>query len=92
MTKGISAAKAHRRSLRRREVNRRRNRTIRTLIRRARESIAESSAEGSQAAQDAVQRAMVALDRARSKGTLHARNVDRRKSRLARLLSRAQAA
>ena len=87
MAKGISAAKAHRRSLRKREVNRHRNRTIRTLIRRAREAIDD----GAQDAQDAVQRAMVALDRAKGK-TLHGRNADRRKSRLVRLLNKAQAA
>ena len=87
MAKGISAAKAHRRSLRKRDVNRHRNRTIRTLIRRAREAIED----GEQDAQDTVNRAMVALDRAKGK-TLHGRNADRRKGRLARLLNRAQAA
>ncbi len=87
MAKGISAAKAHRRSLRKRDVNRHRNRTIRTLIRRAREAIED----GAQDAPDTVRRAMVALDRSKGK-TLHSRNADRRKSRLARLLNRAQAA
>ncbi len=88
MAKGISAAKAHRQSDRRRDVNRHRNRTVRTLIRRARESIAE----GSQGAQEAVRSAMIELDRAKGKGTLHGKNVDRRKSRLARLLNKAPAA
>ncbi len=87
MAKGISAAKAHRRSLRKRDVNRHRNRTIRTLIRRAREAIED----GAQDAPDTVRRAMIALDRSKGK-TLHGRNADRRKSRLARLLNRAQAA
>ena len=87
MTKGISAAKAHRRSIRKRDVNRHRNRTIRTLIRRAREDIEDGVDE----AQDSVRRAMTALDRAKGK-TLHGKNADRRKSRLARLLNKAQAA
>ena len=88
MAKGISAAKAFRRSLKRREVNRHRNRTIRTLIRHARESVAD----GSQDAQDAVKNAAAALDRAKSKGTLHSKNVDRRKSRLARMFNKSKAA
>lgn len=88
MAKGISAAKAFRRSLKRREINRHRNRTIRTLIRHARESVAA----GTQDAQDAVKQAVVALDRAKGKGTLHGKNVDRRKSRLARMLNKSQAA
>ncbi len=87
MAKGISAAKAHRRSVKKREINRHRNRTIRTLIRSAREAIED----GEQDAQDTVKRAMVALDRAKGK-TLHGRNADRRKSRLVRLLNRTQAA
>ena len=87
MAKGISAAKAHRRSIKKREINRHRNRTIRTLIRSAREDIED----GEQDAQDTVRRAMVALDRAKGK-TLHGRNADRRKSRLVRLLNRTQAA
>ncbi|MCY4576415.1 MAG: 30S ribosomal protein S20 [Chloroflexi bacterium] len=87
MAKGISAAKAHRRSVKKREINRHRNRTIRTLIRSAREAIED----GEQDAQDTVRRAMVALDRAKGK-TLHGRNADRRKSRLVRLLNRTQAA
>ncbi len=87
MAKGISAAKAHRRSLKKREINRHRNRTIRTLIRNAREAIED----GAQDAPDTVRRAMVALDRSKGK-TLHGRNADRRKSRLARSLNRAQAA
>ena len=88
MAKGISAEKAHRRSIKKRDINRQRNRTIRTWIRGARESIAG----GSQDAQDTVRGAMMALDRAKGKGTLHGRNADRRKSRLARLLNKAQAA
>ena len=87
MAKGISAAKAHRRSIKKREINRHRNRTIRTLIRSAREDIED----GEQDAQDTVRRAIVALDRAKGK-TLHSRNADRRKSRLVRLLNRTQAA
>jgi ribosomal protein S20 len=87
VAKGISAAKAHRRSLRKRDVNRHRNRTIRTLIRHAREAIED----GEQDAPDTVRRAMIALDRSKGK-TLHGKNADRRKSRLARLLNRAQAA
>jgi len=87
VAKGISAAKAHRRSVKKREINRHRNRTIRTLIRSAREAIED----GEQDAQDTVKRAMVALDRAKGK-TLHGRNADRRKSRLVRLLNRTQAA
>ena len=87
MAKGISAEKAHRRSIKKREVNRHRNRTIRTLIRRAREAIADNAPDAS----DSVQRAIVELDRAKGK-SLHSRNADRRKSRLAQMLNKAQAA
>ena len=87
MTKGISAAKRHRQSLRRREVNRRRVRTLRTLIRNARESVAD----GTEDREERVRAASAALDRAASRGVIHANNASRRKGRLRGLLNRAEA-
>ncbi|MDA1095736.1 MAG: 30S ribosomal protein S20 [Chloroflexi bacterium] len=87
MTKGISAAKAFRQSLRRREENRHRIRTLRTLIRGAREGVA-AGAEDKEAR---IKAASVALDRAASRGVLHRNNASRRKSRLALMLNRASA-
>ena len=81
--KGISAKRARRQSLVRREINRHRSRTVRTAIRNARESILSKSDD----ANENIKLASIALDRAGSKGTLHRNNAARRKSRLAKMLN-----
>ncbi len=88
MTKGISASKAHRQSLRRHENNRHRMRTLRTLIRSARESVEE----GADDREERVRVASAALDRAASRGVIHSNNASRRKGRLLLLLNRTDAA
>lgn len=88
MTKGISAAKAHRQSLRRHESNRHRMRTLRTLIRSARESVED----GADDREERVRVASAALDRAASRGVIHSNNASRRKGRLLLLLNRTDAA
>lgn len=87
MAKGDSAEKAYRRSLRQRVRNRQSVRTLRTLVRGARESIAAGEAEGAEAARQAT----IALDRAATRGTIHPNNAARKKSRLMRLLHKAEA-
>ena len=84
MTKGIQAAKAFRQSVRRRDVNRHRLRSLRTLIRSAREGVAE----GADDREERVRVASVALDRAASRGVMHANTASRRKGRLRLLLNR----
>ena len=87
MTKGISAAKAFRQSVRRREVNRHRMRALRTLIRGAREAVTDKAEDRG----ERVRAASVALDRAASRGVIHANNASRRKGRLQQFLNRAEA-
>ena len=58
--------------------------SVRTHIRHAREAIADAAADGDTA--EAVKRAISQLDRAVSKGVIHANNAARRKSRLMKLL------
>ena len=76
------------------ERRRQRNRPIRTAVktelRKAHEAIAEGAT--SPAAADAVVAAISQLDRAASKGVLHANNAARRKSRLMKRLHAATAA
>ena len=88
MTKGISAAKRHRQSVRRRDVNRHRVRTLRTLMRSAREAATEGTADR----EERVRVASAALDRAASHGVVHANNASRRKGRLRKLLNRGDSA
>ena len=87
MTKGISAAKRHRQSVRRRDLNRHRVRTLRTVIRSAREAVAD----GTEDREEWVRVASAALDRAASRGVIHTNNASRRKGRLRKLLNRGEA-
>jgi small subunit ribosomal protein S20 len=75
----LSAAKRHRQSLRRRERNRVALTSGRSAVRRARELMVSGAKEE---AEVAVREAGAILDRAASKGVLHANNAARRKSRL----------
>jgi small subunit ribosomal protein S20 len=74
-----SAAKAHRKSLKRRLRNRAVKSYTKTAIKKAETAIASGDP---QAAREAVRAAISALDRAAKKGVLHPNNVARRKSRL----------
>lgn len=75
------------------ERRRQRNRPIRTAVRsalrEAQEAVVAAPAEPTTA--EAVKHALSQLDRAVSKGVLHANNAARRKSRLARKLNAARA-
>lgn len=86
MAKSKSAAKAHRRSERRRLRNQAVRSTTKTFIRKAEQLIAAGQLEEARAA---VVRAISQLDRAATKGVLHRNNVARRKSRLMAKLNRA---
>lgn len=74
-----SAAKAHRRSLKRRLRNRTARSTTKTLAKKAEAAIATGEPE---AAHEAVRIAVGNLDRAARKGVIHANAAARRKSRL----------
>jgi small subunit ribosomal protein S20 len=63
--------------------------SVRTHIRHAREAIEDAAGEPETA--EAVKRAISQLDRAVSKGVLHANNAARRKSRLMKKLNQANA-
>ncbi len=78
------AKKRHRQSLRHAERNSARRSAVRTAVRRARELIESGKKEE---AAEAVREAGIVLDRAASKGVLHANNAARRKSRLVRHLN-----
>jgi small subunit ribosomal protein S20 len=73
------------------ERRRQRNAPLRsrakTLVTKARQLVAEED----ESAQGAVAEAIVALDKAATKGALHANNAARRKSRLMKLLNRSGA-
>jgi small subunit ribosomal protein S20 len=79
-----SAIKRARQSLVRAERNQARRTEARSAVRAAREAIEGGDKE---AAQAAVNNAAAILDRTASKGTIHANNASRRKSRLAKQLS-----
>ena len=89
MAHSKSAIKRHRQSLRRRERNRAHRSEARGAVRRARELIAAGDKDEAEAA---VREASAILDRVARKGTLHANNAARRKSRLVRALNAVQAA
>ena len=89
MAHPASARKRHRQSLSRHERNQARRSAARTAVRRARELIAAGAQEEAQAA---VREAGSILDRAVSKGVLHANNAARRKSRLMRQVNALQQA
>ena len=74
-----SAEKAHRKSLKRRIHNRAVRSATKTMIRRAVASIASGDLE---VARESVRAAIITLDRAASKGIIHANNAARHKSRL----------
>ena len=88
MAHTLSALKRHRQSLRRGARNRARITAARTAVRQARETIAGGNREEAEAA---INKAASVLDRAAQKGTLHPNNASRRKSRLMRMLHRAEA-
>lgn len=83
-----SALKNIRKSEKRRIRNRYYRSAARTYIKKARKLIEEGRLEE---AEPAIRDAVSALDKAAEKGTIHKRNAARRKSRLARLFSKAQA-
>lgn len=74
-----SAAKAHRRSLKRRLRNRTVRSTTKTLAKKAEAAVAAGEPE---VAHEAVRIAVSNLDRAARKGVIHANAAARRKSRL----------
>ena len=84
-----SAAKAWRRSEKRRLRNRARRSTAKTFVRAAELTMASADP---QAPAEAVRIAISALDRAAQKGALHPRSVARRKARLIKKRSAAMAA
>ncbi|NLV74512.1 MAG: 30S ribosomal protein S20 [Chloroflexi bacterium] len=79
-----SAKKRMRQNAKRRLRNRMVRTKARTFVKKANESLASGDAES---ATEAVRQAMSQLDRAAQKGTLHTRNADRRKARLAKRLA-----
>jgi small subunit ribosomal protein S20 len=74
-----SAAKAHRQSLQRRLRNRVVRTSTKTIVKKAETAIAAGDPEVSR---EAVRTALGALDRAATKGVIHANAAARRKSRL----------
>ena len=83
MANHASAEKRNRQRIRRTERNRSVKGAVRTLLKKARAALAAPSAkEGDSAA--AVAAAIKAVDRAASKGVVHAKMAARAKSRLAR--------
>ncbi len=83
-----SAEKKNRQSIKRAERNRVVRGSTRTAVKKARLAIDS----GDPNALQAVMAAERALDRAASKGVIHANNASRRKSRLYQALNRAQTA
>ncbi|HEY6537745.1 MAG TPA: 30S ribosomal protein S20 [Candidatus Dormibacteraeota bacterium] len=86
MANTSSARKRIRSAARKHERNRRVRSSVRTAVVRARRVI-DGTDEGT--TEDLLKLAASALDKAGSKGILHARNVSRRKSRLMRSANRA---
>lgn len=74
-----SAEKAHRQSLQRRLRNRAVKSATKTTVKKANEAILSGDLN---AAREATRAAIVSLDKAASKGVLHANNAARHKSRL----------
>jgi small subunit ribosomal protein S20 len=83
-----SAKKQARSGARRAARNRATRSEVKTLIVKVRRSLRGGAADGAETLTDAVR----ALDRAASKGVLHANNAARRKSRLARQMAKIAAA
>jgi small subunit ribosomal protein S20 len=83
-----SAAKAARQSIKRQARNKSVMSAVRTQVRKAREAIAK----GDTAAIDAeLKKAVAILDKAASKGTIHARNASRKVARLSAAANGAKA-
>ena len=80
-----SAKKRNRQSIKRRLRNRRRKATVKASIREL--SDAASAGQADQAA-DALKKVYSGLDASAAKGTMHKRAASRKKSRLAKRLSR----
>ena len=78
-----SAQKRNRQSLKRRARNLSIRNAVKTAVKKAREAVAS----GAPNAKDAVNAAKRMLDRAATRGVLHARNASRRVSRLAASLT-----
>jgi len=79
-----SAIKRIRQALKHREYNRAYRTRARSFVKKARVAISSSNI---QSAEEATRVAIRDLDRAASKGVIHARNAARRKSRLMKQLS-----
>jgi small subunit ribosomal protein S20 len=75
-----SAEKRNRQRITRTERNRAQRSTVRTLVKKVRDAILAKDLAG---AKSALATAIVALDKASTKGVLHARTASRRISRLA---------
>ncbi len=75
-----SAEKRNRQRIKRTDRNRTQKSTVRTLVKKVREAV---QAKDSAAAKTALQNAIVALDKAGTKGVFHKKTVSRRISRLA---------
>lgn len=74
------------------ETRRTRNRINKTKVKNAVKQVRATVSEPADVSAEALKKAMSALDRAASKGTLHRRNASRRIARLSRQLSAAQKA
>ena len=83
-----SSKKRARQNEKRRTHNRYYRSTARTYVKRARDLIEKGDLNG---AEEAIRLATQALDKAAQKGTIHANNASRRKSRLAQMLNKAKA-
>jgi small subunit ribosomal protein S20 len=81
MANHASAEKRNRQRIRRTERNRSVKGAVRTLLKKARAALAEP---GAKVTDDAVAAAIKAVDRAASKGVVHAKMAARAKSRLAK--------
>ena len=79
-----SAKKSARITVRRTEINRRVISTLRTYVRKARQAI---ESEDVAAAQSSTRQAVIKLDKAGTRGYIHANKADRTKSRLVRQLN-----
>ena len=89
MANTASAEKAARQSTKRYARNRWYRTRARTFVKRARLHLEQGQLDEAQAA---IRLACEALDRAASKGVIHANNASRRKSRLMQALHKAEAA
>jgi small subunit ribosomal protein S20 len=89
MANHASALKRHRQSEKRRTQNRTFRNRVRTLVKKAR--VAVHAGDDVSAAREATRIAIIDLDMAASRGTIHPRNAARRKSRLMKQLAALEA-